>query len=281
MTVALDIGGTKLAAARVEEGRVLERLEAPTPTHDRGPEAVTQAALDLLRPLLPGTKALGVAATGGVAEGKVTALNADTLRGWHGYDLQGALHEATRLPTAVINDADAAAWGEATHGAGRGVENFIFVTISTGVGSGLVLGGHLYLSRHGLHAEMGYMRAPNGTPLELVASGGALDRWARERGWEGAREVVRRAAADPAAEAKLAESAALIADKLADLKVMLGLERAVIGGGLGLSAGYIERVRAALGRLDPLYGLEVLPAALGADAGLIGAAGWAERSLNG
>ncbi|RIH79942.1 N-acetylmannosamine kinase [Calidithermus terrae] len=278
MILALDVGGTKLAAARVEGGRVLERLEAPTPTHDRGPEAVTRAALELLRPLLPGARALGVAATGGVAGGKVTALNADTLQGWHAYDLQGALQGATGLPTAVVNDADAAAWGEAAYGAGQGVENFIFVTVSTGVGSGLVLGGRLYLSRHGLHAEMGYMRAPDGTPLELVASGGALDRWARGRGWEGAREVVRRAAADPAAEAKLAESAGLVADKLADLKVMLGLERAVIGGGLGLSAGYLERVRAALGRLDPLYALEVLPAALGADAGLIGAADWAGRT---
>lgn len=281
MTLALDIGGTKLAAARVEEGRVLERLEAPTPTHDRRPQAVTRAALELLRPLLPGVEALGVAATGSVAEGRVTALNADTLQGWHGYDLQGALRAATGLPTVVINDADAAAWGEATYGAGRGAENFIFVTVSTGVGSGLVLGGRLYLSRHGLHAEMGYTRAPDGTPLELAASGGALDRWARERGWEGAKEVVRRAATDPTAEARLTESAALIADKLADLRVMLGLERAVIGGGLGLSGGYIERVRAALGRLDPLYGLEVVPAALGADAGLIGAANWAQRSLNG
>lgn len=270
MTLALDIGGTKLAAARVEGGRVLERLEAPTPTHDRSPEAVTRAALQLLHPLLPGAKALGVAATGSVAAGRITALNADTLQGWHGYDLQSALREATGLPTAVVNDADAGAWGEAAYGAGRGVENFVFVTVSTGVGSGLVLGGRLYLSRHGLHAEMGYMRAPDGTPLELVASGGALDRWARE--------VVRRAAADPAAEAKLAESAGLVADKLADLKVMLGLERAVIGGGLGLSAGYLERVRAALGRLDPLYALEVLPAALGADAGLIGAADWAGRT---
>jgi len=77
---------------------------------------------------------------------------------------------------------------------------------------------------------------------------------------------------------RLAESAGLVADKLADLKVMLGLERAVIGGGLGLSTGYLERVRAALGRLDPLYALEVLPAALGADAGLIGAAHWAGRN---
>jgi predicted NBD/HSP70 family sugar kinase len=277
--LALDIGGTKLAAALVEGAKVIERREAPTPTEDRGPESVTRAALALLEPFLPRARALGVAATGSVAEGRVTALNSDTLQGWHAFDLRGALERSTHLRTTVLNDADAAAWGEYTLGAGRGTENFAFVTVSTGVGGGLVLNGRLHLTRHGLHSELGYTLAPDGTPIELIASGGALDRWARARGWSGAREIVSRAANhDPDAMAKLTESARLVAFKLADLRVSLGIERAALGGGLGLSDGYLGRVRAVLDGLgEPWSTLEIVPAALGVDAGLVGAAAWAAR----
>jgi N-acylmannosamine kinase len=279
MIAALDIGGTKLAASLVDGARVIERREAPTP-NDRGPLAVAGAAIDLLRPLLARASALGVAATGQVADGRVTALNIDTLQGWNAFDLQSHLAEGLGLTTVVLNDADAAAWGEFAHGAGRGTSDFAFITVSTGVGSGLVLGGRLHLTHHGLQAELGYTLSKGGQPLELVASGGALDRWARSRGWSGAREVVRRAAeGDTEANAALDEGAALIAEKLADMRVLLGLDRVAVGGGLGLAPGYLDRVRAELARLDSLYEMEVVPAALGTDAGLVGAADWAARQL--
>ncbi len=278
--LALDIGGTKLSAALIEGANVIERREAPTPTADRRPESVTRAALALLGPFVGQAHALGVAATGSVAEGRVTALNADTLQGWHGFDLREALERETHLETTVLNDADAAAWGEYALGAGRGTENFAFVTVSTGVGGGLVLNNKLHLTRHGLHSELGYTISPDGTPIELIASGGALEKWAKARGWAGAREVVARAAqGDPDASAKLSESARLVAFKLADLRASLGIERAAIGGGLGLSGGYLERVRGVLDGLgEPWKALEVVPAALGVDAGLVGAAAWATRA---
>jgi N-acylmannosamine kinase len=279
MIAALDIGGTKLAASLVDGAQVIERREAPTPG-DRGPLAVAGAAIELLQPLLARASALGVAATGQVADGRVTALNIDTLQGWNAFDLQSHLAEALGVTTVVLNDADAAAWGEFAHGAGRGTSDFAFITVSTGVGSGLVLGGRLHLTHHGLQAELGYTLSKGGQPLELVASGGALDRWARSRGWRGAREVVRRAAeGDIDANAALDEGAALVAEKLADMRVLLGLDRVAVGGGLGLAPGYLDRVRAALTRLDSLYEMEVVPAALGTDAGLVGAADWASRQL--
>lgn len=279
MILALDIGGTKLAAALVEGAKVIERAQAPTPTEDRGPESVTRAAIALLEPFVSRSSALGVAATGSVAEGRVTALNSDTLQGWHAFDLRSALERALNLETTVLNDADAAAWGEYALGAGRGTQNFAFVTVSTGVGGGLVLNKRLHLTSHGLQAELGYTLAPDGTPVELIASGGAIDRWAQARGWSGAREVVSRAAqGDPEAVTKLDDSARLVAFKLADLRAALGIERAAIGGGLGLSPGYIGRVRRVLHGLgEPWDGLEIVPAALGADAGLVGAAAWAAR----
>ena len=280
MILALDIGGTKLAAALVDGATILERAEAPTPAEDRGPLSVTNAALLLLEPFVARASGLGVAATGSVAEGRVTALNSDTLQGWHAFDLRAALEQATRLRTVVLNDADAAAWGEYAFGAGRGTQHFAFVTVSTGVGGGIVLNGKLHLTAHGLHAELGYTLAPDGQPIELVASGGALDRWAHARGWSGgAREVVSRAMnGETDANAKLDESAGLIAFKLADLRAILGIERAAVGGGLGLSSGYLDRIKRVLNGLgEPWNVLEVVPAALGANAGLVGAADWAGR----
>lgn len=267
MIAALDIGGTKLAAARVQGGRVLEKAQAPTPS-DRSPRSVVGAALGLLGPFLPGAKALGVAATGTVREGKVTAPNQETLP-WTEVDLAWMLQEAARLPTFVLNDADAAAWGEARFGTGRGVPNFLFVTVSTGIGSGLVLEGRLHQG-----SELGFTRLEDGRFLENAASGSALDAWARDRGLEGAAQVVALAGTDPEAAALLDQSARLLTAKLLDLGRILNLGRVAVGGGLGLAEPYLERLRRLSGP-----GLSVVRAVLGAEAGLIGAAEWAQRGL--
>ncbi len=282
MILALDIGGTKLSAALVYNNQIVERHETLTPTEDRGPESVTGAAIHLLRPLLPKATALGVAATGSVKNGCVTALNSDTLQGWHSFNLQNALENQTGLKTIVLNDADAAAWGEASAGAGRGVPDFIFVTVSTGVGGGLVLANNLYLTPGGQHAELGYTLTESGEPIELVAGGAALDKWAVLHGLANTRELVASAnAGDAASEAELQRSAKLVALKLADLHLMLGISLAVVGGGLGLATNYLARVRAVLNGFGlPWSGLKILPAQLGVDAGLIGAANWAERVLD-
>lgn len=267
MIAALDIGGTKLAAARVQEGRVLDAVRIPTPS-DRSPEALIRVVLELLEPLLGGSKALGVAATGTVRAGKVTAPNLETLP-WTEVDLAGRLCAATALPTFVLNDADAAAWGEACFGAGRGVASFLFVTVSTGIGSGLVLEGRLHQG-----SELGFTRLEDGGFLEHAASGTALDRWAMEHGLAGAAEVVARSETDPGAAAALDRSARLLAAKLLDLERVLNLERVIVGGGLGLAPAYLERLRRFT-----VPGLAVVQAALGVEAGLIGAAAWAERGL--
>ena len=284
MILALDIGGTKLAAALWDGSKLLERIECPTPSDDRSPDSVVRTALELMKPLVGQASSIAVAATGSVADGRVTALNADTLQGWHAFNLRGALSLALHLPAFVLNDADAAAWGEYTHGAGRAgssstvrSSNFAFLTVSTGIGGGLVLNGALHTTAHGLHAELGYTLAPNDQPLEVVAGGAALDRWAQQRGWSGAREIVRRSLeGDAVAITKLEESAGLVARAAANLFVTLGITRVAIGGGLGLSADYLERMQATVQQLgEPWNALEVVRAELGVDAGLVGAAAWA------
>ncbi len=289
--LALDLGGTSLRAALVRNGAIVERLETATPKPS-APDAVLSAAAELARPLASRAAAVGIACAGAVSGGRVTATAAETFPGWVDVALAEHLSAALKLPCQALNDARAAAWGEFVDGAGRGTSEFMFVTVSTGVGAGLVLGGRLHLAGNGLDAELGFTSVPatwrpsyhvpflgDLTPLEYESAGGALDRAARERGYAGARDLAERAeAGDAAAEALYGRSAALIAWKIADVAALLGVTRVALGGSVGLRSGYGERVRAALSHFPERYQPEILPAALGADAGLIGAARWAQRA---
>ncbi len=274
MILALDIGGTKLSSALWDGTQLLERSETPTPA-DRNPESLLTTCLDLIRPKLAVARAIRVAACGSVANGVVTALNNQTLHNWHnGVNVARWLEEKTKLETKVLNDADAAAWGEFMLGAGRGTRDFTFVTVSTGIGGGLIINRRLHLTLHGLHAEFGFTLTDANTPLEYLASGSALDKIARERGWADTKELLTRAnRKEVVALTYLEDSAARVARLLANLRAILGIERAAIGGGLGLAPLYLERVQKHLVSFGlPWASLAVVRAELGADAGLVGAA---------
>lgn len=283
--LALDIGGTKMAAARAVGGRILARAEVPTPPGTaRAPEQMVAAASALLAPLREDAARLGVAMTGRVVGGRTYPLNRETLPGWEGFDLREALETRIGVPTVVLNDARAAAWGEAVYGAGRGVPEFAFVTVSTGVGAGLVLGGRLHLAANGLEGELGFTqvgRLDTGLRgegvLEHAASGTALGLEAAARGWGSSAELAERAeTGNSEADALYTRSARLLAAKLADLAVLVGVTKVALGGSVGLRAGYLARVRAALAPLR--YPPEVVHATLGKDAGLLGAAEYARKA---
>lgn len=274
MILTLDIGGTKLSCALWDGTNLLEPAQTPTPA-DRSPENLLGACLGLIAPKISVARAIRVAACGSVANGVVTALNNETLHNWHnGVNVATWLEHKTQLETKVLNDADAAAWGEFQRGAGRGTTNFAFVTVSTGIGGGLVINSQLHTTAHGLHAEFGFTLTDLDTPLEYLASGSALDALAKQHGWSGAKELVARANQGESEALVLLENSALrVARLLANLRAILGIERAAIGGGLGLAPSYLERVQKhLLGFGSPWASLRVVKADLGADAGLVGAA---------
>ncbi|GAA0511386.1 ROK family protein [Deinococcus depolymerans] len=290
--LALDIGGTSMRAALVEAGgRVLERLETRTP-RPATPDAVLAAMTELAAPLAGQAGAVGVACAGAVAAGRVTATAAHTFPGWTDVPLAARLGLGLGLPCAALNDARAAAWGEARAGAGRGVNEFMFVTVSTGVGAGLVLGGRLHLAGNGLDAELGFVSVPAAWgpgaqvpglgrlgPLEFESSGTALGAQAAALGFGDARALCDAAdAGDGRALEVTGRAAALLAWKCADVAALLGVTRVAFGGSVGLRAGFLGQVRAALEAFPERYRPELVHAALGADAGLIGAALWAGAS---
>lgn len=293
--LALDIGGTSTRAALVQDGQITQRLEAPTPK-PASPNAVIEAALKLAQPLAAQASTLGIACAGAVARGRVTATAGHTFPGWVDIPLAERFGEGLGLPCAALNDARAAAWGEYAAGAGRGSSEFMFITVSTGVGAGLVLGGRLHLAGNGLDAELGFVSVPAAWgvgepvpelggiglsrlgPLEFETSGTALNARAHLLGYADARALCDAAeSGDAAADYEYRHSAALIAWKIADVAALLGVTRVALGGSVGLRGGYLARVKETLGHFPERYQPEVVHAELGADAGLIGAALWARR----
>jgi N-acylmannosamine kinase len=270
--IALDVGGTHSRAALMRDGEIVWRADAPTPAQ-AGPEAMADTMAALIRPLAGTPADLGVAIAGQVTDGCVTAHNAGLLRGWTSFPLARALAERTGRAVRVVNDARAAAWAEFLHGAGRGCREFLFVTVSTGVGAGLVLDGRLHLAANGMDAELGETLVADGQPLENSASGTALGQQAARLGYGDARALFNAAdAGHPDAELAVRHGIRALAFKLADLSVMLGIQRTAVGGGVGLRPGYVERLREELHRLPRLVHHEIIRAELGADAGLHGAA---------
>ncbi len=191
MTVAIgvDIGGTKIAAGLVSEGgELLKRESEPTPDDS---STIPRIVADLAERLSGNEKVVGV----GIGAAGFTSTDRTTVRfapniNWVDEPLAERVSTLVDLPVVVENDANAAAWGEFTFGAGEDTDDLLLVTIGTGVGGGIVHHGQLYRGGFGIAAEIGHMRiVPNGIEcgcgehgcFEQYASGSALVRVARER----------------------------------------------------------------------------------------------------
>jgi N-acylmannosamine kinase len=280
--LAFDVGGTKIAAAIVAGERAQRRAQLPTPRTGRGDDVVS--AIATLAESLPRAAAVGVATTGLVDRGELTAVNSATLPIEDHFPLAARLSERLGSPAFLINDAQAAGWAEYQYGAGRGARAMAFVTVSTGIGGAFVLDGKLQVGARGLAGHIGHVVIDSEGALcgcgrrgciERNASGTAIAALAEEKYNEviDAQEVFRRAAGgDPLASNILNRAALQISCILIDCVAMLDLDRVVIGGGVGLAPGFIDRIRAGVDRSPEKFRRPVLAAQLGADAGLIGVA---------
>jgi N-acylmannosamine kinase len=280
--LAFDVGGTKIAGAIVEGRQVLRRGQLPTPRTGRGNDIV--AAITKLAENLVQATAVGVATTGIVDKGEVTALNPTTLPIEDHFPLGARVSERLALPTLLFNDAQAAGWAEYCYGAGRRARAMAFVTVSTGVGGALVVDGRLQVGARGLAGHIGHVVIDNEGPLcgcgrrgciERTASGTAIAALASERYNDAidAEEVFRRASnGDRVALDILNRAAQQISSILIDCIAMLDLDCVVIGGGVGLAAGFIDRISAEVYMAPEVFRRPVMAAELGADASLIGIA---------
>lgn len=271
---AVDLGGTKIAAARIEDGRVAVKVQDMT-----DPAAGLDAQIDKMAGLLRGIghsdgQPVGVAVAGRVDhQGNWHAVNTKTLTAITAAPLGALLVERFGHKSCAINDAAAAAVAEAKLGAGQGAYNFAYITVSTGVGGGLVLGGKLVESSNGLAGHVGFVSSPYGSArcgsgrvgtVESIAGGKAL---AAAAGLADAKAVFE----SGEHEGVIALAAASVGTLITDLTSILGLDRVAIGGSIGLARGFLDRVKSQVASEPELFRTEIRAAALGHDSGLLGA----------
>ncbi|ACY83367.1 N-acetylmannosamine kinase [Edwardsiella piscicida] len=286
-TLAIDLGGTKLAAALVDvDGQLSQRVEAATPASG-DPEALTQALAQLITRYRGMADRVAVASTGIIHQGILSALNPDNLGGLNRFPLQECIERLSALPCHLLNDAQAAAWAEYLALTPSG-QDMAFITVSTGVGGGLVLNGRLQIGRGAFAGHIGHTLADPAGPrcgcgrsgcVESIASGRAIAAAAQDDlvGLD-ARAIFQRAAAgDAQAQRLIARSAQAIAQLIADLRATLDIQCAVIGGSVGLAPGYLDQVQHFLRQMPHAYHATLYSARHQRDAGLIGAALWSRR----
>lgn len=280
---AVDLGGTKTAAARFDAGRIVARVQLATDPAAPPDAQVLAMAAQLGELGWTGDAPLGVAVSGRVGrDGRWWAVNRGTLTAIDGVDLAALLRQQFGRGWPV-NDAAAATLAEARFGAGQGTGRLAYLTVSTGVGGGLMLDGVLQASGDGLAGHLGFASSPlSAAPcgsgrratVESVAAGRAFTRAASEAGHAGmdARAVFA-AAAEGAdwAERIIDRSAEAIARLAADLRAMLGIDAVILGGSIGLAPGYADRVEAHLAGEPDLFRPALRLAALGQDSALYGA----------
>ena len=188
VTAGVDIGGTKVLAALVDEnGAIRHRVSAATDP-ERGTESLVQALEELISGSNEQPAAIGVGVAAYVEYPSGRVVFAPNLH-YEMPDIAGEVSSRFGLPLTVENDANAAAWGENQFGAGKGVADMLMLTIGTGIGGGIIARGELYRGSRGLAAEFGHMTIVDGGPvcacgqrgcLEAMASGTAIARMARE-----------------------------------------------------------------------------------------------------
>ncbi|WP_431890245.1 ROK family glucokinase [Nocardiopsis alba] len=315
LTIGVDVGGTKVAAGVVTPGgRVLARVRTQTPERSKSPEVVEDTIVSVvsdLRRRYP-VRAVGVGAAGFVDERRSRVLFAPHLS-WREEPLRDALAVRLGLPVVVENDANASAWAEVRAGAGRGVDDVVVVNLGTGIGGAIVSDGVLRRGRYGLAGEFGHMMVvPGGHRCECgnrgcweqYASGNALTREARElvAAESPVAEALRQEVGgdpalitgplvsalarkgDRACRELMEEAGTWLGVGLANLAAAFDPELFVIGGGVSEAGGLLlDPARRAFekGLTGRGYRPEarVEAAALGNEAGLIGAADLAREAL--
>lgn len=290
---SVDIGGTKIAVGAVrEDGRILKRFECPTEP-EKGFHHAMERVIAMLRALtVDGTQLIGIGVgcpgplnpfTGVIGE-------VGTLPGWQGGNLVAEIQAGLDLPVIVENDADAAALGAARWGAEIAGGSFIYVTFSTGIGGGVLLGGQLYRGVDGAHPEIGHQVLDNSGPQcycgargcwESLASGPAMVAWMREQ--DASAEIA--TAAEICDAARRGDALALLCVEregyyvglgLANLITLVAPDRIALGGGvMKSSALFMDVARKVIRRICtqvPSEKTQICLASTGQDAGLLGAA---------
>jgi glucokinase len=317
LVLGIDLGGTKiLTAVTNPQGKMLSRDHSITPA-PKGHEAVIQSilesayrALEQANVAIEKITAIGVGAPGLSNPETGILFTSAHLPGWRDVPLRDIVQERLGRKTFVINDANAAALGEFYFGAARGIRNFIYITLSTGIGGGIVIDGKIYSGAIGVAGEVGHMTIDDEGPIcncgnkgcwEALASGTALAKEARHRIEEGNRtsileytegdvekvtaQVVHNAAehGDSLAKELIAWTGYYVGVGLANLINIFNPELIVIGGGLSNIGDMLLKpafkVAGERAYKEAFQAVRFASAELGRNSGVLGAAAFALQEM--
>ncbi|HXF64945.1 MAG TPA: ROK family protein [Caldilineaceae bacterium] len=314
LVIGLDLGGTQIRTVLADEtGRVHARQTVLTEAHE-GPSAVLGRIREQIKAVMAGERvlAIGVGAPGPTDPYQGIVLMGPNLPGWRNVNLRQELGSTFQVPVYVGNDANLAGLAEHRYGAGRGCRHMVYITVSTGIGAGVIIDNRMLLGRQGLAAELGHMtldvqseqRGDNvvGT-LEGLASGPNLARRAQAALRAGARSSVLELAdgkiesvtprllnlaaraGDAFALAQFRQTAFYLGVGITSILHIFNPETIVIGGSVWMHARDLmeetiwETIRARAQSPEYWQELSIAPAALGDDVGLLGAVALAYDGL--
>jgi glucokinase len=293
VTLALDIGGTKIAAGLVDgDGTLVHHAKLPTPDEDA--EAIWTVVDTLVTEAVAAAggriRGVGIASAGPIdlPSGTVSPINITV---WQRFPIVDRVSELTGVPVRLGGDGLCMTLGERWRGAGRGAQFLLGMVVSTGVGGGLVLDGAPYDGRTGNAGHVGHVVVdPDGGLcscggrgcVETVAAGPRMAQWARDNGWDAPPEADAKELADaayaghPVALRAFYRGGTAVAAMIASVGAVCDLDLVVIGGGVAKAGKLLfDPLRHGLevyAGLDFVRGLRVVRAELGGEAGLVGAA---------
>jgi len=304
--VGIDLGGTKIYTALAQlNGELVAEIIEPT---EKDEKKLLNQLVSLVKRVIAQrgvskekVLGIGIGAPGTVDFRTGTLITAPNLP-WQNYPLKIKLQAELRLPVEVDNDANLAALGEYKYGAGRGFKDMVYVTVSTGVGAGIIIGGQLYRGSSGSAGELGHTVVEPGGPkcncgkkgcLEVMASGTAIGKLARQLVDDGfGQEILNLAegikenitaktvgeaflAGDPEARAILEEVAFYLGIGLSNVINLLNPSLLALGGGvINIGEPFLELVKEELAQQvlpQPYKDLTIRKAELGAKTGVMGA----------
>ena len=316
LVAAVDLGGTNVRAAVVDARGALAGFVSNPTEADRGPAHVIRRVLHTLDASLAAAshrlsdmRAIGVGAPGPLDWRTGVVHRSPNLPGWRNVPLAALLRDATERPVYVDNDANGAALAEFAYGANAGVDNMAYITVSTGVGGGLILNGELWHGVYGSAGEIGHMTVDYNGPqcgcgnvgdVEAIASGPHLAAWVAaqiragretsladrldETGALSGRDVVEAARdGDELATQALQRAGRAVGFAVVNLTHVLNLELAIVGGGIARAGELLlDPIRRTVERYalpGTASDLRVEPWSLHEDVGLLGAAAAARQRI--
>ena len=312
--ISVDLGGTTIRAALAQtDGRLLNVVKIPTRA-ETGLEAVTDRVEAAIRQAAgeawAEVRGIGIIAPGPLDPWEGVIIQAPNLPGWENVPLKAMFETSLKRPVHIGNDANLAALAEQQFGVGQGLKDLIYLTVSTGIGGGIIIDDHVLLGAHGLGGEVGHMVVDPQGPmcncgtrgcLEAVASGTGIARAARQRMTESlGRGIVERAGSPDAITARAVGQAAIAGDALAialiqeaaewiglgivSLMRLFNPQIVIVGGGVSQVGDlFFDRIQQTVqaNLLRPYWeDCPIVPVSLGDDVGLLGTVALLNRQLS-